>query len=387
MDPFKVLLVEDDEDDYLITRDLLAEIGENRYALDWVASYDEGLRRISGDHYDVCLLDYRLGARSGLDFLRDRRKQGDSPPVILLTGQGDREVDLEATQAGAADFLAKDGLDATQLERAIRYAIAAKRHEKEHLQLAIAEAARLQAEAANRAKDEFLGMVSHELRAPLNAMLVWVGVLQEPTLDPALRDQALATIERNARLQARILEDLLDITRIVHGTLRIEKTPVNLAVAVEAAVATVRGSAKAKSIALEVMRGPALVPVAADSERLQQVVVNLLSNSIKFTPQGGRIEVRLARVQTSAGPQAQIIVSDTGSGIAAQFLPHVFDRYRQIQGSPVGRKEGLGLGLAIVRHLVVLHGGTVQAESPGEGLGASFAVKLPLSESDSQQLT
>jgi signal transduction histidine kinase len=377
-DPVKVLLVEDDEDDYLLTRDLLAQITHARYALDWAASYDDALTRIASNHYDVWLLDYRLGAQSGLDLLRETIKQGYGVPVILLTGQGDREVDLQAMQSGAVDYLLKQEINTALLDRAIRYAIATKRHEQERLQLTLAQAAQTQAEAANHAKDEFLGIVAHELRNPLNAILTWVGVLQAPGIAPDVVAKALAAIERNVKQQARIIEDLLDITRIGQGALHIEKRPIDLATVVNTAVSTVRGSAAAKSIALEVTGEPALGPVAADPDRLQQVVINLLSNSIKFTPKRGRIEVRLERIEGSGGPQAQITVADTGQGIDATFLPQVFDHYRQAPRSPAGRQEGLGIGLAIVRSLVELHGGTVRAESPGEGLGATFIVRLPL---------
>ncbi len=380
MDPIKVLLVEDDEDDYLLTRDLLAEIGEASYALHWAASYDDALRRIASEDYDVWLLDYRLGAHSGLDLLQAAVEQGREVPVIMLTGQGDREVDLQAAQLGAWDYLSKQELELCPklLERAIRYGIASKQHEKERVQLALAREAQRQAEAANRAKDEFLGMVSHELRAPLNAMLLWAGVLHDPNVDPATRSQALAAIGRSATQQARMLEDLLDINRIVRGTLRIDKRPLELAAVAEAAIATVRTAAAQKSIALEFSCEAALGQVYGDSGRLEQVLNNLLSNSIKFTPEGGRIEVRIERATATAQPQAQITVTDTGQGISGESLPYVFDRYHQAETLVTGRQTGLGLGLAIVRSLVELHGGSVHAASSGEGQGATFAVRLPL---------
>lgn len=376
MDPIKVLLVEDDEDDYLLTRDLLAEIGESRYALHWAASYDDALRRIGSEEYDVWLLDYRLGAHSGLDLLQAAVTQGCEVPVILLTGQEDREVDLQAMQCGAVDYLLKAELNATLLERAIRYAIATKQHEERRLDLALAEEAKRQAEAANRAKEEFLGMVSHELRGPLNAMLLWVGVLQDPNVDPATRSRALAAIERSATQQDRMLEDLLDINRIVRGTLRIDKRPLELAAVAEAAIATVRAAAAQKSIPLELSSDAALGQGYGDPGRLEQVLNNLLSNSIKFTPEGGRIEVRIERLTDTAQPAAMITVTDTGQGISVEALPYVFDRYRQAEVT--GRQTGLGLGLAIVRSLVELHGGSVHAASSGEGRGATFTVRLPL---------
>jgi signal transduction histidine kinase len=379
MDLVKVLLVEDDEDDYRLTRDLLAD-SEWRYALDWAASYDEALSRIECERYDVLLLDYRLGAQTGLELLGETVRQDYEVPVLLLTGMGDRELDLKATQLGACDYLSKQDLALcpTLLERAIRYAITTEQHQKQRVQLALAREAQRQAEEANRAKDEFIAMVSHELRNPLNAMMAWVGVLQAPNTDPATAAKALAIIERSAKRQTHILDDLLDITRIVQGTLRIEKRPVELAAVVEAAVDTVRPSAEAKSIAIEVTSDPELGLVAADAERLQQVVVNLLSNSIKFTPEAGRVEIRLERVQDGTEPRAQLAVKDTGAGIDPAFLPYVFERYRRASSSPSGKKGGMGLGLAIVRSLVELHGGKVRAESQGEGQGAIFTITLPL---------
>jgi signal transduction histidine kinase len=349
METVKVLLVEDDEDDYLITRSLLAEIGDVAYVVDWAATYEDGVQKLSRDRYDVCLLDYRLDSRSGLDLLPETRQHLQAVPVILLTGYTDREVDLQAMQSGAVDYLPKADLDATRLERVIRYAIAIKRQEVEHLQLALAEAARVQAEEANRAKDEFLGMVSHELRAPLNAMLVWLEVLRGPNVDPVTAAQALATIERSVKQQGRILDDLLDINRIVRGTLRIEKRSIELGSVIDAAVSAVRPDAEAKAIAVDVVHNPTLGRVAVDPERMQQVVVNLLANSIKFTPAGGHIAVRLERV-SDPEPRAQISVSDTGAGIDAALLPYVFDRYHQGQDLPgSSRQGGLGLGLTIVR--------------------------------------
>jgi signal transduction histidine kinase len=248
------------------------------------------------------------------------------------------------------------------------------------LQFLLAHEAQAKAEAANRAKDEVLGMVSHELRAPLNTIRVWVGVLQQgPTVvDPALAAKAVTGIERGVKQQTRILEDLLDITRIGQGTLRIEKRLVEFAAVIEGAVSTMRPAAEAKSITLEVTRDPALDRLPGDPDRLEQIVVNLLSNSIQFTPKGGRIKIGLERVAERAGPQAQITVADTGQGISSELLPFVFDRYCQAEGPLRNKQGGLGIGLAIVRSLVELHGGSVHAESPGEGLGATFTVRLPL---------
>jgi PAS domain S-box-containing protein len=235
------------------------------------------------------------------------------------------------------------------------------------------QAAREAAETANRIKDEFLAVLSHELRSPLNPILGWAKLLQTGKLDAAKTTQAIMTIERNAKLQSELIEDLLDVSRILQGKLSLNASSVDLAATIRGALETVRLAAEAKSIAVEANLDSEVGQVAGDSIRLQQVVWNLLSNAVKFTPAGGRVEVRLERVDH----QAQITVSDNGKGMSANFLPYVFDYFRQEDGATTRQFGGLGLGLAIVRHLVELHGGTVEVVSAGEGLGATFTVKLP----------
>ncbi|HWO01569.1 MAG TPA: ATP-binding protein, partial [Blastocatellia bacterium] len=234
--------------------------------------------------------------------------------------------------------------------------------------------ARLEAEAANRMKDEFLATVSHELRSPLNSILGWVSLMREGKLDEEATARALETVERSARAQNRIISDLLDVSRIISGQLRLNVRPLEPAGIIEAAVEAVRPAADGKSVRLDVVLDRDAGPVSGDADRLQQIVWNLVSNAIKFTPRGGHAQVRLERV----GSQIEIIVSDTGVGIDPEFIPYVFDRFRQEDSSSTRRQGGLGLGLAIVRHLVELHGGTVHAESEGEGKGATFVVRLPL---------
>jgi signal transduction histidine kinase/CheY-like chemotaxis protein len=229
-----------------------------------------------------------------------------------------------------------------------------------------------EAQEANRLKDEFLATVSHELRTPLTAILGWIHLLR--TGRPGQMARAIDTIERNAHAQARIVEDILDVSRIITGKLGLELEPVNLAEIVEAAVDTVRPTAEAKGLEIKTTLAPLMGETAGDPARLQQVVWNLLSNAIKFTPKGGRVEVRLE----GDGAHLWLRVSDTGQGIRADFLPHVFERFRQADSAPTRAYGGLGLGLAIVRHLVDLHGGQVTAESQGEGQGATFVVVLPI---------
>lgn len=240
--------------------------------------------------------------------------------------------------------------------------------------LARERAARAEAESANRAKDEFLATVSHELRTPLNAIMGWSHLLRRGRMDEAATARAAETIERNAKSQAQLIEDILDVSRVIAGKLRLNVGPVDLASVINAAIDSVQLSADAKGIHLEVTLDPSARHISGDSGRLQQVVWNLLSNAIKFTPSGGRVQVRLER----ANSNAQIRVSDTGQGISKDFLPFIFDRFRQADGTSTRRHSGLGLGLALVRHLVELHGGTVRADSPGEGTGATFTIGLPL---------
>jgi PAS domain S-box-containing protein len=243
--------------------------------------------------------------------------------------------------------------------------------------------ARRAAEHANRAKDEFLATVSHELRTPLNAMLGWSHILARRSGEPALLQEGLAVIERNARAQAQLIADLLDMSRIVSGRLRLEMESVDLQDVVRAAVDTVGPAARAKDIRIEVALEPRLGRVQGDPQRLQQVAWNLLSNAVKFTPPRGRVEVALAR----DGGHAQLRVRDSGQGIDPALLPHVFDRFRQADSSTTRRHGGLGLGLAIVKQLVELHGGEVQAHSAGPGQGASFVIRLPLLQAEASAPT
>nr|WP_238360939.1 PAS domain S-box protein [Iningainema tapete] len=251
-----------------------------------------------------------------------------------------------------------------------------KRAEEDRAQLLTEQAARASAEAANRTKDEFLAIVSHELRSPLNAILGWARLLNSRKFDEAKTNKALETIERNALAQTQIIEDLLDISRIIRGQVRLCARPTNLVQVIEAAIDTVHPTADTKRIQVLSELDPEVGLVWGDSERLKQIVWNLLSNAIKFTPFGGRVEVWLTIVNS----HAQIKVKDTGIGISPDFLPYVFDRFRQAESTTTRAHGGLGLGLAIVRNLVELHGGTIQVESLGVGQGATFIVQLPLLE-------
>jgi PAS domain S-box-containing protein len=282
--------------------------------------------------------------------------------VIEFFSETRRESDLELM----ASFLGVGSQAGQFLERA---RIARERK----LLLESEQGARREAEAANRAKDEFLATLSHELRTPLNAIVGWSHLLRTGQLDDAQRTRAIEVIDRNAKAQSQIVADVLDVSRIVMGKLRLEVRPVELSAVVDEAMDTLRPAAAAKEIHLESQLS-AGGRVSGDPDRLQQVVWNLLSNAIKFTPSGGHIRVLLRR----ADGHAEIVVEDTGSGIRPEFLPHVFERFRQSDSSSTRAHGGLGLGLALVRHLVELHGGTAAAASAGEGRGATFVVRLPL---------
>jgi PAS domain S-box-containing protein len=295
-----------------------------------------------------------------------------------LTGRDGRNIGLiQLSDKTVGEFTSEDEAILVQLAQMSSVAI-------ENARLYAAEQqARAQAESANRIKDEFLAVLSHELRTPLNPILGWAKLLQTRTFDAAKTTEALVTIERNARLQAQLVEDLLDVSRILRGKLILNVTPVDVKTIVASALETVRLAAEAKAIVLQYEVGSgeskALpLTVLGDLTRLQQIVWNLLSNAVKFTPQGGKVEVLVTEIER----MAQIQVIDTGKGICPHFLPYIFDYFRQADSATTRSQGGLGLGLAIARQLVELHGGTLWAESLGENQGTTFTVQLPLSKPD-----
>jgi signal transduction histidine kinase/ActR/RegA family two-component response regulator len=284
------------------------------------------------------------------------------PDAGVFTGRAARIVEGLAAQAAIA-------MDNARLYHKVQQAL----QEREEL-LKSEQEARKQAEEASRAKDEFLGMLSHELRTPLNAILGWTSMLTRQKLDEDMFNRATDTIDRNAKLQARLIEDMLDVSRIISGKLRLETQAVDLTTIINAAVDTVRSAADAKEIRLEAVLAYGAGLVLGDPVRLQQVVWNLLTNAIKFTSKGGHVQAQLQRIDS----YFEITVSDTGPGIDEDFLPYVFDRFRQADSTSARKHGGLGLGLAIVRHLVELHGGTVKVDNRAEGHGAVFTVVLPV---------
>jgi len=291
-------------------------------------------------------------------------------PVVLWG------LDVEAARVEAFEAGADDVLPRRLRERETRARIATRleadraRGESARRQ----KAARTEAEASNRAKDEFIAMISHELRTPLGAILIWTQLLRNEQLDEAATARALGMIERSTRTLAQLIDDLLDVSRIIAGKLRIEARPVDLVAVVDAALAAAQLPAESKKIRIDcVVDGP-IEPVSGDPDRLQQVLGNLIANALKFTPEGGRIEVKLSRVRA----HARLTVRDSGIGIEPDFLPFIFERFRQADSTSTRTQKGLGLGLAITRHLVELHGGSVEASSEGPGQGATFTVTLPL---------
>jgi signal transduction histidine kinase len=382
MAPLRLLLIDDDQVDRMAITRLLRQTRFD-VALAECADRVSAIGLLQPGSFDGVLLDYYIPGTDGLEILKDIRRRGLSVPVIVLTGQGDEEVAVELMKAGAADYLNKNGLTAERLERSLRYAIAIHRADEERQQLLERERqAREEAQAANRAKDEFLATLSHELRTPLNAILGWSRLLMSGNLNPETSKRAIEIIERNTRLQAQLIEDLLDISRIITGKLRLELRAVPVASIVESAVESARPAADARRLSLDVDLEAADEPVLCDPARMQQVIWNLLSNAIKFTPEEGRISIGARRDRQTL----TIDVTDTGMGIDPAFLPFVFDRFRQQDAASTRIHGGLGLGLSIVRHLVELHGGTVEARSAGPGHGSTFLVRVPVAPLRAEQI-
>ena len=349
----------------------------------------EHFYRVNASSNTPCGIALRNGAHSFVDFDVPQSEDPDgsmrmhveagylsAQSTLLITRSG-RRIGMVSThwrehhrpsdrQLRFLDLLARQAADLIEQRQTVA--------EREQL-LAREQAARVEADRANRVKDEFLAVLSHELRSPLNPILGWSKLLQHGKLDAAKTQQALQTIERNAKLQAELIEDLLDVSRILQGKLNLNVSSINLSSTIRAAMETVRLAAEAKAINLEASFEPDSPLVQGDSTRLQQVIWNLLSNAVKFTPAGGQVSIRLECLDSCA----QITISDTGQGIEPDFLPYVFEYFRQANATTTRKFGGLGLGLAIVRHLVELHGGTVAVESLGVGSGATFTVRLPLS--------
>jgi len=373
-----VLIVDDSPEDCETYRRYLLRDQEYQYTVVVAGLGQEGLALRQQHQPDIVLVDYRLPDLDGLEFLTQLKTQTQQVvlPVIMVTGRGNEAVAIQSMKMGAQDYLVKEQVTPEGLRLAVNGAIEmVQLHIQLQKRIESEQAALAEAETANRIKDEFLAVLSHELRAPLHPILGWTTLLQSGNLDAEKTAVALATIERNAKLQTELITDLLDVSRILQGKLTLNICPINLVATIEAAIETVQLAAEAKSIKIETNLSAEVGQVLGDATRWQQVIWNLVLNAVKFTPEGGRVTVQL---EATVDNQAQITVVDTGKGITADFLPYVFDYFRQADGLTTRKFGGLGLGLAIVRQIVELHGGTVFAESRGEGLGATFTVKLPL---------
>ncbi len=412
--PLHILLIEDDPDDFVLTSDLLKEIPGGKLTVDWAKSFEDGREKLRPCWHDVVLVDYRLGQGDGIALMRQAQKEGCKAPIILLTGQGDRELALQALKAGAADYLIKGEIDAVTLERSIRYALEQKTHatelegrvaartsELERANAALresekqvralldatetarvsAEAAKARAEAATCAKDDFLAALSHELRTPLNpALLLATSLSQNAELPTEFRND-IDVIAKGIALQAQLVDDLLDITRITGGKLRLNLQPIDAHAALQHAYHIVRADIEEREIAFTSEFGAAQHMIKADAVRLQQIFWNVLKNAVKFTPPGGNVTVR---TRNSAAKVFEVEIADTGVGISKEMLGRVFDAFIQEEHEVGHRFGGLGLGLAITQRLVELQNGRIRAESSGRGKGSVFRIEFPLATSGEQ---
>ena len=375
----RIFLVDDNPDDRALAARALrkdlprCQISEAGTRREFEALFERG-------EFDVVITDYQLRWSDGLWVLRQLLVAHPSVPVVMFTNTGSEEVCAEAMRSGLSDYLIKKPKHYVKLPHAVRsslerYAmrrLVEEQHERER-------AARQEAVEANRLKDEFLAAVSHELRTPLNAMMGWADLLHAGRLSAEQAGTAIAAIRRNARAQARLIEDLLDMSRIASGQFRLDVQPVRPRQVVLEAVELVRPTALAREIEIRTVLDSQDTVVRGDPQRLLQVLVNLLDNAIKFTPAGGRVSVTLERVNS----HIEVSVQDNGRGIGPDVLPHVFERFRQEDGSSTRREGGLGLGLTLAKHLIELQGGAIRAKSPGVDQGSTFVVCMPVSPVDS----
>ncbi len=361
-----ILILEDDDGLLALAARVLSRRG---YRVTAAADAQAARLAVEAEQPDVLIVDYNLQSPdTGLDFFRSLRAAGLEIPAIMVSGVSDELRIIEALRAGISDVLPKTSDYLDYLPEAVVRAL-----EQLALRRQAREAERTQADSVMRLKDEFVAAISHELRTPLNAILGWTQYLLRDHADAGQLVKGLQVIERNARVQAQMVEDLLDMSRILAGKLLLDKRPIDLASVAEDAIATVRQAADARQIQLHPELGPGGV-IEGDSLRLQQVVWNLLMNAIKFTPRQGRVSIRLREHDKAV----ELAISDTGRGIKGEFLDSVFDRFCQEDAGTGSTASGLGLGLAIARHLVELHGGQIRADSAGPGMGATFTVSLPL---------
>ncbi len=374
----RVLLIDDDEDDRLLTAERLAEIPGNPYQLDWISRYEEGLEAICQGTHDVYLLDFRLGARTGIELLREAHGHGCSGPIILLTGQGQSRTDVEALDAGADDYLEKDRLTSALLDRSIRYALFRHRVERQ-LEQKVRERTEELAKAnaalreASQRKDEFLATLAHELRNPLAPIRNALEIVRLAGDGGESVGRQRERIERQVAQLQRLVDDLLDVSRITVGKFRLNLEMLTIQEVVEAALDGARPLFDRAKLTLTVKQPEEPIRLSGDRVRLTQALTNLLHNAAKFTEAGGRVWLTVVPAPGSVS----IVVRDTGVGIPANLLPAIFNLFTQVDQSLNRSQGGLGIGLGLVRKLMEMHGGTVRAESEGHGLGSMFTLNLP----------
>ena len=374
----RVLLIDDDQDDYFLTCELVSDIPGGQFQLDWTPEYDAGVEAVRAGTHDVYLVDYRLGVRTGIELLRETRDGGRSGPVILLTGQWHSRIDMDALDAGADDYLEKAGLTPALLDRAVRFALVQYRASAE-LERKVKDRTEELARAndalreADRRKDEFLATLAHELRNPLAPIRNALEILRlaNDTGDTVRRQRE--RMERQVAQLIRLVDDLLDVSRVTNGKLRLAIETLSVQEVIEAALDMSRPQIEAAKLALTVDVPAEPIRLAGDRVRLTQVFTNVLNNAAKFTEPGGHVWVSAV---PSAGRVA-VTVRDTGVGIPADVLPVVFALFTQVDRSLNRSQGGLGIGLALVRRLTEMHGGTVEASSEGPGKGSEFVVRLP----------
>jgi signal transduction histidine kinase len=384
----RVFLADDDQDDYVLTRDLLRGIERLRIELDWAPTYHEALEAVERNQHDLYLFDYHLGEADGLELLRVALAKGCKAPIILLTGQEDWEIDVQAMKAGAADYLVKGGLHSKLLERSIRYALERKQAEEklksyaaeiEHKNMELAETVRV-AREATELKSQFLANVSHEIRTPMNGVLGMTGLILDSELSEEQRDWA-ETAYRSAEGLLAIIDSILDLSKIEAGRLELDRAELRPAQVADDVVRLLSVRARAKGLALTCSTCPdACYQLVGDALRLKQVLLNLVGNAIKFTERGSvSISIRTCAMRASATDQdaTKLLfeVADTGIGLTEEAKARLFQPFVQADGSITRKYGGTGLGLAISRQLVELMGGDIGIESrPDEGSRFWFTV-------------
>lgn len=371
----KLLLVEDDEDDYVLTQSLLDDIIAGEYTLTWAANPVEARRYFAANEHDLCLMDYRLGSEDGLLLLREAPLLGFSGPIIMLTGQDNKQLDREALSAGAEDYLVKSQLNAPGLARTIRYALSRREVETERVE-------RLRAEAENRAKSEFLAHLSHELRTPLTAILGYTDLML--TTEQSFDRNHLHIIKRNGRHLLSLLNDVLDLSKIEAGKLEVEQLEVPLHNFINEISSLIAVNAQDKHLELNISAStPLPVSIKTDPTRLRQILLNLLGNAIKFTDEG-EVSLDIAETSVHGKSMLEFSVRDTGVGISPADLGKIFKPFSQAMPAAGLREQGTGLGLAISRQLAQYLGGNIRVSSD-LGVGSRFTVQIDPGELENVQ--